>query len=835
MATQFQPQTNSAQTSTSPLTSMAGNVLQRKCACGGSPGVSGNCEECSEKRLQKKIEKPQMRNDSWIPPIVHEVLRSAGQPLDAETRAFMEPRFGHDFGNVRVHADGKAAESARAVSALAYTVGDNVVFAENKYAPATQSGRELLAHELAHTIQQQGASSREEPVPPGSALEIKAEQAGRDVSSGRTLTGSLGSSQVAVARQRVATDEKEEDEEEEIVVPMALPTGKGGRAAPSRKNGAPKSRPVFSTTLALIQSDPRQISDEELELLPQAGSIEEARRMSRARKAEERARQASAPKETEPQQEKRRARTIRYFRKISDEKLEAAYRSRLRLYLADRLRGEAYWDLEAMEEIVRERAPNARWHEEARQEFLAQLEAQKLAEARQKRLSELPEKVRSQFQKLDDETRGWTKEERDLAQDLLWRWIELYDQGLGSAVATDRIRKVLVAHYETWLRAADLAIQEDCKSRPRPAGLSDKIRRNLEKAHGDPCRPWFEESHQHGFFELHDLEAFMRVTTDNEKPEFKMYVNIHAWVKFGPAPTVAPTAPVAAPKRPIGFELPHQTAPTSPTTKIAPTPKRPVGFKLPHQPEPTAPVPEPQVLQTVRPSRRVSGFGREMEPRPEGVPLAPSQSVPTEMPRARVAQGNKPTYGQMSSFEPPGQGPATKPSRRIGFQKPPADVAEKGLYVEHDAGPNRYTQKEHFGDVGAAGEAQPRYYVDIQLDENGMMEGDFVLRGGGRRSGSLFGKKEFLDAKQHFEQANGPGSVKGFRGRWGDGDNLGTFNDRFKLWKSRGLSDEAAMAEAARKTKTGEWAGAAGFKNVKITKTEGSPGAFTNVEVEFTK
>jgi hypothetical protein len=73
------------------------------------------------------------------------------------------------------------------------------------------------------------------------------------------------------------------------------------------------------------------------------------------------------------------------------------------------------------------------------------------------------------------------------------------------------------------------------------------------------------------------------------------------------------------------------------------------------------------------------------------------------------------------------------------------------------------------------------------------------------------------------------------RGRWSDGDNLETFNERFKLWKSRGLSDEAAMTEAARKTRTGEWAGAAGFKNVKITKTEGPAGAFTNVEVEFTK
>jgi len=61
------------------------------------------------------------------PPIVHEVLRSPGQPLDEQTRTFMESRFGYNFGPVQVHTDDKAAESARAVSARAYTVGRNVV------------------------------------------------------------------------------------------------------------------------------------------------------------------------------------------------------------------------------------------------------------------------------------------------------------------------------------------------------------------------------------------------------------------------------------------------------------------------------------------------------------------------------------------------------------------------------------------------------------------------------------------------------------------------------------------------------------------------------------
>ena len=79
-----------------------------------------------------------------------------GQPLDSSTRAFFEPRFRHDFSEVRAHTDAAAAESARAVNALAYTVGQDVVFGAEQYAPQTSDGRRLFAHELVHTIQQKG-------------------------------------------------------------------------------------------------------------------------------------------------------------------------------------------------------------------------------------------------------------------------------------------------------------------------------------------------------------------------------------------------------------------------------------------------------------------------------------------------------------------------------------------------------------------------------------------------------------------------------------------------------------------------------------------------------
>lgn len=94
-----------------------------------------------------------------VPSIVQGVLTSPERPLDAGTRAFMEPRFGHDFSRARMHTDARAAESARAVDALAYTVGRNVVFGTGQYAPGTSEGRRLLAHELTNVVQQNSSKS----------------------------------------------------------------------------------------------------------------------------------------------------------------------------------------------------------------------------------------------------------------------------------------------------------------------------------------------------------------------------------------------------------------------------------------------------------------------------------------------------------------------------------------------------------------------------------------------------------------------------------------------------------------------------------------------------
>jgi hypothetical protein len=185
---------------------LQGGVLQRKCACGNTAGSSGSCAECQNKQkgiLQTKLQigeagdryeqeadyiadqimrmpdpslpqqvnsedkviqrkaapKPTTLNSdlssSEVPPIVHQVLNSPGQPLYPEARTFMESRFNRDFSQLRIHTDSMAAESAQEVNALAYTVGNNIVFGADQFSPNTRRGQQLLAHELVHAMQQE--------------------------------------------------------------------------------------------------------------------------------------------------------------------------------------------------------------------------------------------------------------------------------------------------------------------------------------------------------------------------------------------------------------------------------------------------------------------------------------------------------------------------------------------------------------------------------------------------------------------------------------------------------------------------------------------------------
>src|SRR5215471_12323454 len=156
----------------------------------GSPGLSRSNSMKPEPDLHRNPLPRDLGNRAMdqVPSSAHEVLRSPGQPLDGRTRDFMETRFGHDFSHVRVHADSRAAESARAVNAVAYTVGSNIVFGTGRYTLGTHKNQYLLAHELAHVVQQRAQPpSRVDKLSmtgPGDAHELAANTVAEAVTSG---------------------------------------------------------------------------------------------------------------------------------------------------------------------------------------------------------------------------------------------------------------------------------------------------------------------------------------------------------------------------------------------------------------------------------------------------------------------------------------------------------------------------------------------------------------------------------------------------------------------------------------------------------------------------
>lgn len=192
-------------------------LLQRKCACGTHTEGGGECDACKRMHKLQRNTFPGSTEPSLAPAIVHDVLAAPGRPLDARTRAFMEPRFGRDFSGVRVHTDSRAAESAESVNALAYTVGPDLVFAQGRYAPDTSQGLRLLAHELAHTIQQGGTGAapqaKLEIDSAGSPLEAAADRAADAALRGRPVPAFSGMGRMLsrqVAETRTLPDEREQ-------------------------------------------------------------------------------------------------------------------------------------------------------------------------------------------------------------------------------------------------------------------------------------------------------------------------------------------------------------------------------------------------------------------------------------------------------------------------------------------------------------------------------------------------------------------------------------------------------------------------------------------------
>jgi hypothetical protein len=126
--------------------SLPTTYVQRKCA---------HCEEEETKMQRKEKNGEETSTDRTLESYIGN-LQTSGQSLATEVRNFYEPRFGYDLRNVKIHTDSKAAKSAQAINALAYTSGNNIVFNSGQYSPMTDNGKKLLGHELTHVIQQQG-------------------------------------------------------------------------------------------------------------------------------------------------------------------------------------------------------------------------------------------------------------------------------------------------------------------------------------------------------------------------------------------------------------------------------------------------------------------------------------------------------------------------------------------------------------------------------------------------------------------------------------------------------------------------------------------------------
>jgi hypothetical protein len=183
---------------------MAIGKLQRKCACGNDASGGVPSEKKHERSLQRSPLHEQPRGNA--PPLVHEVLGSPGQGLDASARAMMEPHFGHDFCKVRVHTGEKAAASARSVNAQAYTVGNDIVFGAGGYAPSQPAGRQLLAHELTHVVQQAGAGKPSGNIPIGEAGDHMEQEAESNATGiGQAGAGARATQQAAASLQKDPT------------------------------------------------------------------------------------------------------------------------------------------------------------------------------------------------------------------------------------------------------------------------------------------------------------------------------------------------------------------------------------------------------------------------------------------------------------------------------------------------------------------------------------------------------------------------------------------------------------------------------------------------------
>jgi hypothetical protein len=289
------------------------SLLRRPCACGHHTVSGGDCEAWSRKR--QTGEHAAHSHEKEVPGIVHEVLSSGGRPLDPETRQFFEPRLGrvvgargttpharvpqkfeiarpgdfheqeadriaeellrtnragtaspalpqrernpgYDLSQVRVHTEPKAARSAQAVDARAFTVGQHVVFGDGFYSPHSASGMKLLAHELAHTAQQAGDFLRRAPGPAPKAPKASSTGPCEKPDVCATVTTPSKLIEVASAESKTRREDREKKCSQVPEDPGCRAAGHAGRAVETEKMlGAYDAQRLKSTHGIFVDKD----------------------------------------------------------------------------------------------------------------------------------------------------------------------------------------------------------------------------------------------------------------------------------------------------------------------------------------------------------------------------------------------------------------------------------------------------------------------------------------------------------------------------------------------------------------------------------------------------
>ena len=213
--------------------------------------------------------------------------------------------------------------------------------------------------------------------------------------------------------------------------------------------------------------------------------------------------------------------TLSKATKVRPDQLEPLY-DKIAAEIVEKQGGPVDWDLDTLDAIVQDRFPGAAWTRRKRAEVRAVVAEQ----ARRKtRLEKMPWYLKATYEKFEAKASAWPAELRDLWRELAWLFINRRDAGDTHKQAEEKVIRELVGMYEQMLRVIDEVIQAECKRR-RPRTWDEKVRDNIAKAWGDPCKPWFGPQGTYGPSELRDFERMLRVKRDDDQ-----HASIYHWVE----------------------------------------------------------------------------------------------------------------------------------------------------------------------------------------------------------------------------------------------------------------------------------------------------------------